>query len=70
MSKLLVWTNSQSEENIKHIAFIEHQHVCALCGSYINIRVLAKDEESAVITEQADCPECKIKTRVKSHTIQ
>jgi hypothetical protein len=49
--------------------FIENQNNCALCNTELNIRV-ATAENGPYLTEEADCPQCKIKTRVKSHGVQ
>ena len=70
MSKDKSWTNKASIENLKHLNFMETQHVCALCGSDVHIQVLELDPETLSITEQASCESCNIRTRVKTHTIQ
>ena len=49
--------------------FIESQNHCALCNSALDIKVESYLEDY-FLREEAECPKCKIKTRVKNHKIQ
>jgi hypothetical protein len=49
--------------------FIETQNNCALCSTPLNITVESYLEDY-YLREEAECPSCKIKTRVKNHKIQ
>lgn len=49
--------------------FIESQHHCALCNTELRIRI-RREPDAPFLIEEASCPKCKIKTRVKSHGIQ
>lgn len=55
---------SQQQRN-----FVESQNHCALCNSSLQIRVESYLEDH-YLREEAECPTCKIKTRVKNHKIQ
>jgi len=46
--------------------FIEAQNHCALCGSELEIRVESYLEDN-YLKEEAECPQCDIKTREKNH---
>ncbi len=49
--------------------FIENQNHCALCNSVLNINVESYLEDY-YLREEAECPKCHIKTRVKNHKLQ
>ncbi len=49
--------------------FVETQNNCALCNSSLRITVESYLEDY-YLREEAECPSCKIKTRVKNHKIQ
>jgi CRISPR/Cas system-associated protein Cas10 (large subunit of type III CRISPR-Cas system) len=49
--------------------FIETQNHCALCNTPLEIKVESYLEDY-FLREEAECPSCKIKTRVKNHKIQ
>jgi hypothetical protein len=49
--------------------FIETQNHCALCNTPLEIKVESY-LEGYFLREEAECPKCKIKTRVKNHKIQ
>jgi len=51
------------------IRFVEAQNHCALCNSALTIKVESYLEDF-YLREEAECPTCKIKTRVKNHKIQ
>lgn len=53
----------------KERLFIENQNNCALCNSELTIRV-ATLPNGPYLIEEANCPRCKIKTRVKNHNVQ
>ena len=50
-------------------AFVENQNQCALCNSVLVIKVESYLEDY-YLREEAECPTCKIKTRVKNHKLQ
>ena len=52
-----------------HMEYIEMQDNCSLCGSQLKVETQSYSG-SDTIKEEAYCPSCKIKTRVKSHTVQ
>ncbi len=49
--------------------FVESQNQCALCNSPLEIKVESY-LENYFLREEAVCPVCNIKTRVKNHKIQ
>lgn len=49
--------------------FMESQNQCALCKSPLEIRVESYLEDYN-LKEEAECPSCKIRTRVKNHKMQ
>ncbi len=46
--------------------FVETQNQCALCGSALQITVETYLEDY-YLREEAECPVCNVKTRVKNH---
>ena len=46
--------------------FVEAQNQCALCGSLLQITVETYLEDY-YLREEAECPVCNVKTRVKNH---
>jgi DNA-directed RNA polymerase subunit RPC12/RpoP len=59
-------------ENIKsedHRDFIEMHNQCSLCGCTLELR-FEKNNESAMIKEEAHCPECEMRTRRQFFSIQ
>jgi hypothetical protein len=53
----------------KERLFIENQNHCALCSTELQIKVEPTGHEFYLV-EEANCPQCKIKTRVKNHGVQ
>jgi hypothetical protein len=49
--------------------FVEAQNQCALCNTALDIKVESYLEDY-YLREEAECPNCKIKTRVKNHKMQ
>ena len=49
-----------------HEAFIEDENNCALCGSQLEIEVMTY-LECFTLREEAYCPKCQLKTRIKEH---
>jgi hypothetical protein len=49
--------------------FIESQNHCALCNTKLQIKVESYLEDY-FLREEAECPTCQIKTRVKNHKMQ
>ena len=60
---------SKNELTENEQLFIETQNQCALCSSDLNITVESYLEDY-YLREEAECPTCKIKTRVKNHKLQ
>ena len=56
----------QSEEQR---SFHEAQNQCALCSTPLLIEAISYLEDY-YIREEAECPQCAIKTRVKNHKMQ
>ena len=52
--------------NQNHTEFIENQNNCTLCGHQLDIEVESYLEDYT-LKEEAFCPKCDIKTRVKNH---
>ena len=50
----------------KEQLFIESQNHCALCGSELEIKVESYLDDFH-LREEAECPNCEIKTREKNH---
>lgn len=71
--KILVHEKKQLSD--KERLFIETQNNCALCNSILDLTV-TKSEDIGIISpidevlEEATCPSCNIKTRVKNHSVQ
>ena len=59
-------TPSLSEQQMN---FVEKQNHCALCGSPLEI-VVETYLEDYTLREEASCPKCQIKTRIKNHKMQ
>lgn len=55
--------------NLDEQHFIEMQNHCALCNTALEIKVETYLEDF-YLREEAECPTCKIKTRVKNHKMQ
>lgn len=53
----------------QELLFIETQNHCALCNTALKINVESYLEDY-YLREEAECPTCKIKTRVKNHKMQ
>ncbi|OFZ20051.1 MAG: hypothetical protein A2Z20_08240 [Bdellovibrionales bacterium RBG_16_40_8] len=49
--------------------FLRSQNNCALCNSHLDIRVESYLDDY-YLREEAECPKCKVKARVKNHKIQ
>jgi hypothetical protein len=49
--------------------FVESQNHCALCNTPLIIRVESYLEDF-YLREEAECPHCHVKTRVKNHKMQ
>lgn len=60
------------ELNDRQRDFIETQHHCALCNAELALHIQkgADSVSTEEVLEEATCPQCKIKTRVKSHSVQ
>lgn len=61
--------NEKLKLSQQHLSFIENQNNCALCGSQLSISVETFLEDYT-LKEEAYCPHCQIKTRVKDHKMQ
>lgn len=60
-----------SKEKLSEIEsqFVESQNHCALCNTLLSIKVESYLDDY-FLREEAECPTCKIKTRVKNHKLQ
>ncbi len=59
----------EKTENTFQKAFVSLQCNCALCASNLEIKIIASDIVNE-IREEAHCPQCKIRLRSKSHSLQ
>lgn len=59
----------EKTENTFQKAFIALQCNCVLCSSQLELKV-TPNEDAIEIKEEAFCPQCNIRMRSKSHTIQ
>lgn len=57
---------SQKEE---HQSFIEDQSHCCLCGTELLFKHEI-DYATLKVTEEADCPSCKVRLKTKEHGLQ
>lgn len=58
-------------ENTKsagQLAYLKLQCNCVLCNTALELKFEQLNE--GVIKEEATCPECEIRTRAKTHTLQ
>ncbi len=58
----------EKAETPRHQEFIETQSHCALCGTVLELQHVV-DQVSCEIKEEARCPDCEIRTRAKTHTL-
>ena len=60
-----------TRENLKQhqISFIERQNNCALCGAQLELSIEPYYDEG-LAREEAHCPSCNVKTRIKNHPLQ
>lgn len=70
--KVLVLEKKELNDRERH--FIETQHNCALCNSVLALHITKSEPLDSFLTdeiqEEASCPQCNIKTRVKNHSVQ
>lgn len=59
----------EKTENTFQKAFIALQCNCVLCATQLELKVTS-EENSLEIKEEAFCPQCNIRMRSKSHTVQ
>lgn len=59
----------EKTENTFQKAFIALQCNCVLCATQLELKV-TMTEENCEIKEEAFCPQCNIRMRSKSHTLQ
>ncbi|WP_409479202.1 hypothetical protein [Pseudobdellovibrio sp. HCB154] len=59
----------EKTENTFQKAFIALQCNCVLCATPLELKVTS-EENSLEIKEEAFCPQCNIRMRSKSHTVQ
>lgn len=55
--------------NQHQISFIERQNNCTLCGTQLDLNVEPYYNEG-LAREEAYCPNCNVKTRIKNHPLQ
>ena len=62
------YLKSQAKEKLtqQEEHFIEIQNHCALCGTELIIKIESY-LENYYLREEANCPQCEIKTREKDH---
>ena len=60
--------SARKESNETQQGFIESQNHCALCNGVLDIQVESYLEDF-YLREEAKCPNCEVKTRVKNHRI-
>ena len=53
-----------SQQNL----FVKLQSHCTLCNTSLEFKYTSTEEGQ--IKEEAQCPQCEIRTRVKTHTVQ
>lgn len=58
----------EKAENTFQKAFVSVQCNCVLCATNLEIKV--SHNEEGTVKEEAFCPQCNIRMRSKSHTIQ
>ena len=61
-------TITKSDLNSYHIRFIENQNNCAICSSQLNLNIEYYYNEG-LVREEAHCPHCNVKTRVKNYPL-
>lgn len=59
---------SRSEKKEQYETFIEDQNHCALCEGRLIIKTIPVENEQC-LREEAYCPRCDVKTRVKNHRV-
>ena len=59
----------EKTENTFQKAFIALQCNCVLCATLLELK-LTPVEETDEVKEEAFCPQCNIRMRSKSHTLQ
>ncbi|MCM2354754.1 MAG: hypothetical protein NDI63_14135 [Pseudobdellovibrio sp.] len=59
----------EKTENTFQKAFIALQCNCVLCATQLELK-LTSEENSIEVKEEAFCPQCNIRMRSKSHTVQ
>lgn len=59
----------EKTENTFQKAFIALQCNCVLCATQLELK-LTSQENSIEVKEEAFCPQCNIRMRSKSHTLQ
>ncbi|MFN7455063.1 MAG: hypothetical protein ACK5RO_10445 [Pseudobdellovibrionaceae bacterium] len=52
----------------KHRDFISSHNNCILCGTVLELQHVA-ERDRAEIKEEAHCPSCELRTRVKTYTV-
>ena len=55
--------------NQNQISFIEKQNNCTLCGTQLDLNIEPYYHER-LAREEAHCPNCNIKTRIKNYPLQ
>ena len=58
--------NNNGAKNLNYENFIESQNNCPLCGTKLEIHVDSY-LQNFTVKEEAFCPSCQTKTRVKDH---
>ena len=58
----------ENTESAKQKAYLKLQCNCVLCNTALELKFEALGETE--IKEEANCPECEIRTRAKIHSLQ
>ena len=58
----------ENASNVFQKAFVSLQSNCSLCTT--NLELSVSKQDNGEIKEEAFCPQCELKLRSKSHTVQ
>ncbi|MFZ4403445.1 MAG: hypothetical protein ACOYOK_05025 [Pseudobdellovibrionaceae bacterium] len=59
----------ENSKKLEHQEFIISETHCVLCGTSLELHYI-QEKDSALIQEDAHCPNCNLKTRSHLHTVQ
>lgn len=58
----------ENVENNHHREFVNAHNNCVLCGTVLELRHI-REEDNKSVKEEAHCPQCELRTRAKTHTL-